>query len=113
MRGKTLVIMAAALSVLLLSGGVAADPLPEVIPVTESVTLRADGGAELRVPPGYYVPLDAWQALDAEIKRSQTAETRLSAENLSLRKSAESESCPWYLIAGAFALGITLGTTVF
>lgn len=58
-------------------------------------------GDKIVLDPGYYLPMDEWFALDEELKRLQTAETRLSAENKELRKP----TAQWEVIAGALALG--------
>ncbi len=116
MKRKILVLVAAGI-VTLLAAPAAAEPLPEVIPVTESVTLRADSGAELRVPPGFYVPAPAWMAIDAELKRSQNAETRLQAENQSLRASALADTGPGWgsviAIGTAIAAGMITGILAY
>lgn len=115
MNRKTLVL-AVVLVVSLLSASTTAEPLPEVTPITESVTIRADSGAELRVPPGMYVPTPAWLALDAELKRAQDAETRLAAENKSLRTSAAESGPGWgtvWIVAGALAAGIIGGAVAY
>lgn len=114
MNRKLLALVVAGV-VSLLEAPAAAEPLPDVIPVTESVTLRADSGAELRVPPGFYVPAPAWAALDLELKRSQNAETRLAAENASLRASAE-EGLGWGTLAagvGTLIVGIAAGAWAY
>jgi hypothetical protein len=106
---------AVVVAILSLGATTAAEPLPEVTPITESVTIRADGGAELRVPPGYYVPTPTWAALDAEMKRLGDAETRLAAENKSLRASLN-EGPGWgtmLIAATAAALGMGAGAWVF
>lgn len=113
MNRKRLAFAAALL--VLLSKSAAADPLPEVTPITESVTLRADSGAELRVPPGFYVPAPAWAALDAELKRAQTAEVRLAAENKSFRESG-SAGPGWgtlIAVASSLAAGIVVGAWAY
>lgn len=118
MNRKLLALVVAGV-VTLLAAPAAAEPLPlpEVIPVTESVTLRSDAGLELRVPPGFYVPAPAWAALDLELKRSQTAETRLQAENQSLRASAKDDSGPGWgsviAIGSALAAGMIAGAWAY
>jgi hypothetical protein len=62
---------------------------------------------DVELPPGYYFSEGAYNTLDAEVKRLQDAETRLGAENESLRKSAESGSWKGYAIT--FGLGIVAG----
>lgn len=111
--------LACGLVVLFASSRAVAEPdaRPEVIPVTESVILKADSGAELRVPPGYYVPTTAWNALDAALKAAQDAETRLKAENTSLREAARDDAPRGWgtvlLVAGALAAGILGGAIAY
>ncbi len=65
-----------------------------------------EGGANLRLPRGYFVPEGKWDALDLEVKRLQDQETRLSAENEALRDSGGGPG--WGTVAvvvGALALG--------
>lgn len=70
-------------------------------------TLTTDGGSTLRLPPGYFVDEPAWNALDAELKRLQGRETRLQAENESLRSSA-AEGGGW----GMFVAGILVAAGI-
>lgn len=89
----------------------AAEPVPQVIEVPVPITLKADTGEEMRVPPGYYVPAPLWTAIDDEMKRLETTETRLTAENKSLRASAD-EGPGWgtvLTVVGAIAAGIAAG----
>ena len=53
--------------------------------VHSGATCRTDGGVDLRLPPGYYLPEQAWDDLDRETRRLQDQETRLTAENGRLR----------------------------
>lgn len=103
---------AAALLVTLLSGGAAAEPQPvsdeRPTHVKSPSTLRTDGGSERRLPPGYFLPEPVWDKLDREVARLQTAETRLSAENASLRDSA-SALPGWQAGVAVAALGLLVG----
>ncbi len=92
------------------------EPDTQPLHVTESVTLRADNGAEMRVPPGRYLPEPAWVALDVEMRRLQTVETRLTAENTSLRKSVADAGPGWgtaAAVVGAIAAGILGGVVLY
>jgi hypothetical protein len=97
--------------VILLAGNAIAEPVLSVIKVPVPITLKADTGEEMRVDPGYYVVEPIWNKLDEEMRRLQDAETRLAAENKSLRKSA-SEGPGWGTaawIGGALAAGFAAG----
>lgn len=77
-----------------------------------SPTITSAGGRILVPPPGYYIADADFARLDAELRRAQDAETRLSAENLSLRASARESGGlrPVLVIAGlAFAAGMGVG----
>jgi hypothetical protein len=50
--------------------------------------LETEKGSKLKLPPGYFLDEVTWQERDAALKRLQEQETRLKAENVSLRKSA-------------------------
>lgn len=69
-------------------------------------------GTVLDLPPGYYLSEPAFDKLDAELRRAQDAETRLGAENKSLRASARSAGFGFrtvaVIVAGAFAGGIAI-----
>lgn len=66
-------------------------------------TLKTEKGSELKLPPGYFLDEETWMERDAEMRRLQEQESRLKAENLSLRSSAD--DFPW----GKIALGIAVG----
>lgn len=115
MRNRKLAALAAAVLASLPSAA-AAEPLPQIVQVTESITLRNDAGAELRVPPGFYVPDVTWYAVDKEVRRLQAAETRLAAENKSLRSQASADGIGWGTVAAiatALALGAGVGAHYF
>lgn len=103
------VLVAAVVS---LSTAAAADPVQTDRPIHLLVngTLSAEGGGSLSVPPGYFLTEPLWADLDTEVKRLQTAETRLGAENLSLRKSAE--KVRWWPYLTAAAVGLAAGIAV-
>lgn len=69
-------------------------------------------GSHFQLPPGYELDEDTWALRDAEYKRRGEAETRLSAENASLKASATSVlSWPVVVsaVTAAFAVGYLLG----
>lgn len=72
-------------------------------------TLKTDGGSELRLPPGYFLDEPTYDKLDAETKRLQDAEVRLTAENKSMRQSLSGWQPGWYIIAGFVVSGVALG----
>lgn len=57
--------------------------------------------------PGYYLSTPKFNILDTEMRRLQDQETRLIAENNSLRSSAD--SVPWPVLAVAASVGLCLG----
>lgn len=66
-------------------------------------------GSKLSLPPGYFLDEQTWQDRDAELKRLQEQETRLKAENRSLRKTVEIDAIPWKTIACAMLFGAGAG----
>jgi hypothetical protein len=72
-------------------------------------TLVTDGGSKLRLPPGYFYDEGQRDMLDIELRRLQEQETRLTAENSSLRDSAGSWSPGWRFAAVAFTVGSAIG----
>lgn len=93
------------LALLLMSGRAAAD---EVKHFTSPIHVTTPSGKTLDLPPGYYLPESTWNRLDAEMRRLQDQETRLTAENKSLRHSVE-DMPGWKWIAGALVIGIAVG----
>lgn len=72
-------------------------------------SVTTDGGTNLRLPPGYFLDEPAHAKLDAELKRSADAETRLTAENASLRAATSGWSPGWRTILIATATGFAGG----
>lgn len=70
----------------------------------------SQGGTDLQLPPGYILNEPQWDKLDAEIHRLQTSETRLEAENKSLKDSATSLGGNFGLVLGA--LGVSVGVLI-
>lgn len=89
-----------------------ADPTPVVQPPTHlasSSAVHTDGGSDLRLPAGYFLPEPTWSVLVTETKRLQDAETRLKAENASLRTSVANSSPSWYVLATAVVSSLAAG----
>jgi hypothetical protein len=101
------------LTLLGLAARAAADPTPVTghVQLSSGATCRTDGGSDIRLPVGHFLDEPVWAKLDAETKRLQTVEVRLTAENASLKASAASWQPGWYTLAGAFAAGIA--TTLY
>ena len=70
-------------------------------------TVETDKGSRVRLPPGYFLDEQSWQERDAELKRLQEQETRLKAENKSLRKSGS--EYPWVATGTVLVFGIAFG----
>ena len=113
---------AAALGVLLLSSGAAAEPpignTPEAAELPTPHVRLSSGPGTLRLSDGrlFNLPVmshvlapPAWDKLDVETKRLQDAETRLTAENKSLRAQAGGWRPGWRLIATTLLVGTALG----
>lgn len=63
----------------------------------------------VQLAAGYFMDEPTYNRLDAEMKRLQDAETRLRAENSSLKESAQPG---WMVLASALAVGVVLGVYV-
>lgn len=69
-------------------------------------------GSKVHLPAGFALDEATWAARDAEYRRLQDAETRLTAENTSLKASASGSSHFVLIVsavAAAFAAGYALG----
>lgn len=66
----------------------------------------------VRLSEGYYFDEPTYDRLDAEVKRLQDAETRLRAENDSLRKSAQAWQPGWLTVVTAAVTGAVLAIYV-
>jgi hypothetical protein len=73
--------------------------------IGSSATIITDRASVVRVPPGRYIPEPLFQKHDADMRRLQDAETRLTAENTELKKPAPRG---WSWVVG-FAAGIAAG----
>lgn len=87
------------------------DPVTNVH-IESSSHVTTVGGSELDLPPGFFLGEAARAALDTEVRRLQEAETRLTAENASLKASA-TDPAGWkpglYTLATTFVLGMAAG----
>ncbi len=109
MTSRRVLAVTAALCVLLLARNAAGDCDPAPCRLKTPATITTDGGTSVRVPPGRFLSETTWLRLDAEVRRLQDAETRLTVENKSLKESAGSPG--WGLIGG-IALGLVGGITL-
>lgn len=71
-------------------------------------TLETEKGSKLSLPPGYFLDEKTWQDRDLELKRLQEQETRLKAENKSLKKAAV-EDYPWLATGFVGVFGVAIG----
>ncbi len=69
--------------------------------------LETDKGSRLTLPPGYFLDEETWRERDEELRRLQALETRLVAENTSLRESQG--DFPWLAVGIAGGLGVVVG----
>lgn len=74
----------------------------------EACTLTTTPSCVL-LAPGYYLDESAWATRDAELKRLQDAETRLAAENQSLRGALDGWQPGWKTLVLTLASGLALG----
>lgn len=66
-------------------------------------------GSVLDLPPGYWLDEQTWQDKDAELKKLQEQSTRLTAENTSLKQSADEISFGWKSLSTIAVLAFTGG----
>lgn len=71
--------------------------------------VTTDGGSNLALPPGYFVDEPTHDLIDTEFKRLQTVETRLTAENKSMRTSLDGWPPGFYTLATVLVGGCVLG----
>lgn len=74
-----------------------------------STSVATDGGTNLRLPPGYYLDEPTWEKLDSEFRRLQDAETRLTAENKSMRTTTQSWQPGWKALTITLVVGFAGG----
>jgi hypothetical protein len=102
------VAVGAAVALAAMSRVAVADPPTNVHIVTAS-KLHSTGGADLQLPPGYFLDERTYTHLDDELRRLQVQEARLTAENGSLAKTVSSWQPGWVTVALAVATGATIG----
>jgi hypothetical protein len=71
--------------------------------------VRTVNGSESDLPPGYFLDEPTWAKVDADVKATQDLQTRLLAENASMRKTLAGWQPGWYLLVAAGVGGILLG----
>jgi hypothetical protein len=99
---------------LLVLGALVAQPAPARaerthVRTTGPTELVRPDGARRALPPGRFLDEATFGALDLEMRRLQEAETRLAAENRSLRESARGWRPGWKLLLGAAIAGAAAG----
>ncbi len=67
----------------------APDTTSEPLHIRSESDLTTTQGTKLHLPAGYFLPDPVYDILDLEVHRLQDSETRLNAENKSLRQSAD------------------------
>lgn len=100
--------MKAAIVVLLVSGIAMAEPT--VYYVDTPSVLAAQGGM-IELPPGYFVPVDAWNQIDAGVKADQRNLVKLRTENAELRKAVD-EGTPLLALLIAGVVGAAASGTI-
>jgi hypothetical protein len=93
-----------------------ADDVDLNLRISSRSTLKTEGGSELSLPARVRIMSEEkFEALDKEVRRLQEVETRLSAENASLR-ATPSGSSTWIAVtivaAGSLIAGAYLGWRV-
>jgi hypothetical protein len=106
--------VAAVIATHLLGRSALGDPPPapdlsHYVHLESSSHVTTDGGSTLTLPPGYFFDAPTYSAVDAEFHRLQDAETRLTAENKSMRASLASWEPGWYVLGGAVLSALALG----
>ncbi|MGN6108548.1 MAG: hypothetical protein ACTHU0_25810 [Kofleriaceae bacterium] len=85
-------------------------PTPHLRLTSGEGVLRGPDGRQFAIPVGGHVlSHEAWTKIDAELLRLQELETRLTAENASLRTSASTWQPGWKTLATALVLGFASG----
>lgn len=83
-------------------------PITKPTRVLTPAACQTTGGTKLLAPARTVLaPPPFWDDLDIEMKRLQTTEIRLTAENDSLKASLRKRPIPWYYVAGALSLGFS------
>jgi len=72
--------------------------LSKPVQLLSDSVVKTDGGSVLHLPPGRYYRENVWVVLDTEIRRLQAQETRLTAENASLRTAVGGWQPGWWTL---------------
>lgn len=88
--------------------------LPAAVPTAflhmrKATTLVRDGVVLRELPPGYFLDDASFTKLDAELRRLQTIETRLTAENEELREGVAGWQPGWKLLTFTLVAGLLGG----
>lgn len=94
--------------------GVTLLPRPDTVLVTGFGVIRMPNGFDYFVPQGSHIlQPEAYSELDLEMKRLQDAETRLLAENRSMRETASSWQPGWKTLTLTFVAGLVGGAYIY
>lgn len=91
---------------------VAAEPDPGTLHLQTPSTVVTDGGSNLRLPPGYFLPEPEYKRQDALLKSLGDDKTNLTAQNISLRASTSGWQPGWRTLAAALVTGLVAGLYV-
>lgn len=72
-------------------------------------TVKTDAGSELKLPPGYFLDEISWRERDEKLKALEESDTRLRAQNASLRASATEVSFGWRTLGVVLLVGVAAG----
>ncbi len=99
-----------------LASRAAADPQPAPPPdLSHYVHLesrfhyKTDGGSEGDLPPGFFLDEPTWAKVDTDVKAMQDLQTRLLAENASMKKTLAGWQPGWWTLGAALVSGVLLG----
>ncbi len=84
---------------------------PVNLRIKSSSRLTTDAGTDLRLPPGYFLDDASRAKLDLEVKRLQEVETKLTAENRTMRRALSGWRPGWKTLT--FAIGSALITGAY
>lgn len=102
------IVLGAAVIVALMSNEASGDPIYHI---KSPSVITTEKGSELKLPPGYFMDEPTFKDLDLRLKTLEENDTRLRAENQSLRKTAD--EIPWKVIGSAIAFGVLVGFVSF
>lgn len=85
-------------------------PRPHVELTSGDAIVTTVGGIKFRVPQGSHIIVpESYSLLDAEMKRLQEQEVRLTAENKSLRKTAAGWQPGWKILLSTAVVALATG----